>query len=174
MDTPAFDSSPDPDNPGWLNWQMTDATRYNGTVLGKMLVRSDGDKKARLRMYPEHRHSNLRNAVHGGVTLGFIDVAMFGASRMFGLIEAGAAVTLDLSVQFIGAGVIGEPLEAEVELLKETGRSLFMRGIVSQGDERRKSIVVTRSVFVNSYRVRMIRFWCLIVYQCVRLASERD
>jgi acyl-coenzyme A thioesterase PaaI-like protein len=83
-----------------------------------------------------NRHSNLRDAVHGGVTLGFIDVAMFGASRMFGLIEAGAAVTLDLSVQFIGAGVIGEPLEAEVELLKETGRLLFMRGIVSQGESR--------------------------------------
>eukprot|EP01041_Mallomonas_annulata_P030435 gene30435-52568_t len=61
---------------------------------------------------------------------------MFGASRMFGLIEAGAAVTLDLSVQFIGAGIIGEPLDAEVELLKETGRLLFMRGIVTQGDER--------------------------------------
>jgi acyl-coenzyme A thioesterase PaaI-like protein len=91
LDTPAFDSSPDPDNPGWLNWQMTDASRYNGTVLGKMLVRSEGDNKARLRMYPEHRHSNLRNALHGGVTLGFIDVAMFCASRLFGLIEAGAA-----------------------------------------------------------------------------------
>ena len=74
--------------------------------------------------------------MHGGVTLGFIDVAMFGASRMFGLIEAGAAVTLDLSVQFIGAGVINEPLEAEVELLKETGRLLFMRGNVSQGESR--------------------------------------
>lgn len=114
---------------------MTDATRYNGTVLGKMLVRQESTGKARLRMFPEHRHSNLRNAVHGGVTLGFIDVAMFGASRMFGLIEAGAAVTLDLSVQFIGAGVVGEPLDAEVELLKETGRLLFMRGLVTQGDE---------------------------------------
>ena len=100
-----------------------------------MLVRQEGTGKARLRMFPEHRHSNLRNAVHGGVTLGFIDVAMFGASRMFGLIEAGAAVTLDLSVQFIGAGVVGEPLDAEVELLKETGRLLFMRGLVTQGDE---------------------------------------
>jgi acyl-coenzyme A thioesterase PaaI-like protein len=61
---------------------------------------------------------------------------MFGASRILGLIEAGTAVTLDLSVQFIGAGVIGAPLEAEVELLKETGRLLFMRGIVSQGESR--------------------------------------
>lgn len=136
MDTPAFDSSADPDNPGWYKWQMTDASRYNGTVLGKMLVRSEGEGKARLRMFPEHRHSNLANAIHGGVTLGFVDVAMFGASRMFGLIEAGTAVTLDLSVQFIGAGVIGAPLDAEVELLKETGRLLFMRGLVLQGDNR--------------------------------------
>ncbi len=115
---------------------MTDPSRYNGTVLGKMLVRSEGEGKARLRMFPEHRHSNLRDAVHGGVTLGFIDAAMFGASRLFGSITAGTAVTLDLSVQFIGAGVIGKPLDAEVELLKETGRLLFMRGIVVQGDER--------------------------------------
>ena len=115
---------------------MTDATRYNGTVLGKMIIRSEGANNARLRMFPEHRHSNLRDSVHGGVTLGFIDVAMFGTSRILGLIEAGTAVTLDLSVQFIGAGVIGAPLEAEVELLEETGRLLFMRGIVSQGESR--------------------------------------
>ena len=115
---------------------MTDASRYNGTVLGKMLVRSEDSGKARLRMFPEHRHSNLTNAVHGGVTLGFVDVAMFGASRMFGLIDAGTAVTLDLSMQFIGAGVIGVPLDAEVELLKETGRLLFMRGLVLQGENR--------------------------------------
>ena len=136
METPAFDNSADPDNPGWLKWDMTDPSRYNGTVIGKILVRSDGEGKARLRMFPEHMHSNLSGVVHGGTTLGFIDVAMFGASRMFGLIEAGTAVTLDLSVQFIGAGVIGEALDAEVELLKETGRLLFMRGLIVQGDNR--------------------------------------
>ena len=136
MDTPAFDSSPDPENPGWFHWQMVDSSRYNGQVLGKLIVRSEGEGKARLRMFPEHRHSNLANAVHGGTTLGFIDVAMFGASRMFGLIEAGTAVTLDLSVQFIGAGRIGEPLDAEVELLRETRRLLFMRGLIVQGADR--------------------------------------
>ena len=115
---------------------MVDGSRYNGQVLGKLIVRSEGEGKARLRMFPEHRHSNLANAVHGGTTLGFIDVAMFGASRMFGLIEAGTAVTLDLSVQFIGAGRIGEPLDAEVELLRETRRLLFMRGLIVQGADR--------------------------------------
>ena len=115
---------------------MVDTSRYNGTVLGKMIVRSEGEGKARLRMFPEHRHSNLGNAVHGGTTLGFIDVALFGAARIFGLIDTGVAVTLDLSVQFIGAGRLNEPLDAEVELLKETQRLLFMRGLVVQGGDR--------------------------------------
>jgi uncharacterized protein (TIGR00369 family) len=136
LDTPAFDSCADPENPGWFHWQMIDATRYNGTVLGKLIVRKESEGIARLRMFPEHRHSNLGGAVHGGTTLGFIDVALFGASRMFGLIEAGTAVTLDLSVQFIGAGRINEPLDAEVELLKETRRLLFLRGLVVQGVDR--------------------------------------
>jgi acyl-coenzyme A thioesterase PaaI-like protein len=136
LDTPAFDTSPDPDNPGWYNWQMTDTSRYNGQTLGKMLLRPVDGGKALLRMYPEHRHSNLGNNVHGGATLGFIDVALFGAARMFGLIDTGMAVTLDLSVQFIGAGRINEPMDAEVELLKETRRLLFMRGLVVQGGEK--------------------------------------
>jgi uncharacterized protein (TIGR00369 family) len=136
LETPAFDTSPDPDNPGWFFWVMNDPTRYNGTVLGKLIARRQEDGTAALRMFPEHRHSNLGNNVHGGTLLGFIDVALFGAARMFGLIEAGTAVTLDLSTQFIGAGVINVPMDAEVELLKETRRLLFMRGLVLQQGNR--------------------------------------
>ena len=136
MTEPGFISQPDPDNPGWLTWTLRDATRFNGQVLGKMIVRSEGEGRARLRMFPTLKHSNLGNNLHGGTTLGFIDVSLFGAARMFGLIEAGTAVTLDLSVQFIGAGEIDVPLDSEVELLKETKRLLFMRGLVVQGDNR--------------------------------------
>jgi acyl-coenzyme A thioesterase PaaI-like protein len=139
LETKHFDNSPDPYNPGWLNWNMTDPTRYNGQTLGKMIVRledegSTGLVKARMRMFPEHKHSNLLDTVHGGAILGFIDVALFSASRMFGLIDIGSSVTLDLSTQFIGAGKIGEPMDAETELLKETHRLIFLRGLVLQGE----------------------------------------
>ena len=123
-----------PDHPGWMRWGFTDPTRYND-FLGPMLVKVEAGI-ARVRMTPERRHSNLRDNVHGGAMLGFIDVALFAASRSFGLITAGSAVTLDLSVQFIGGGRIGELLEAQVELLKETGRLLFLRGLVVQGEEK--------------------------------------
>jgi acyl-coenzyme A thioesterase PaaI-like protein len=77
----------------------------------------------------------LMNNLHGGLTLSLIDVALFSSSRMFGLIEAGTAVTLDLSVQFIGAGRANVPIDAVTELLKETRRLLFLRGIVEQEGE---------------------------------------
>ena len=124
----------DPDHPGWMRWGFTDPSRYN-SFLGPMLVKVEAGI-ARVRMTPERRHSNLRDNVHGGALLGFVDVALFAASRSFGLITAGSAVTLDLSTQFIGGGRIGEPIEAQVELLKETGRLLFLRGLVVQGDEK--------------------------------------
>ena len=133
-DDAAFLFGEDPDHPGWHSWKLRDETRYNG-FLGALLVRRDGDH-ARVRMTPEHKHSNLSGAVHGGTTLGFIDTALFAASRMFGLIEAGTAVTLDLSVQFMGAGQTGVTMEAEVELLRETRRLLFLRGLVTQGEEK--------------------------------------
>jgi uncharacterized protein (TIGR00369 family) len=130
-----FIAEPDPENPGWLNWRLSDPTRFNGQILGKMIVRQDADGKARTRMFPEHRHTNLMNNLHGGTILSLIDVALFSASRMYGLIEAGTAVTLDLSVQFIGAGKADEPIDAVSELLRETRRLLFLRGIVEQSGE---------------------------------------
>ena len=134
METPAFVSEPDPEHPGWLSWQLRDGSRYNGQILGKLLVRHGEKDKAWVRMFPELRHSNYSDNLHGGTVLGFIDVSLFGAARLFGMIDVGPAVTVDLSVQFIGAGKIDNPLDAEVELLRETGRLLFLRGLVVQGD----------------------------------------
>ena len=133
MTDPTFLYEEHPDHPGWMRWGFRDPTRYN-SFLGELIVRVE-EQRARVRMTPEHRHSNLADRVHGGALLGFIDVALFAASRGFGLLEAGTAVTLDLSTHFIGGGRVGEPLEAQVELLKETGRLLFLRGLVVQGDE---------------------------------------
>ncbi len=132
---PTFFEEADPENPGWRIWRLSDDRRYNAQAIGKLLIREEGPQRARVRMFPELRHSNLADALHGGATLGFIDVALFGASRIFGLIEAGTAVTVDLSTQFIGAGRINEPLDAVVDLLRETRRLLFLRGLVVQGPD---------------------------------------
>lgn len=132
-ESPFFSYEDDPGNPGWKLWRATDSSRFN-SLLGPLSVRIEGGV-ARVRMIPEHRHANLRDHVHGGALLGFIDVAMFAGCRGFGVLQAGGAVTLDLATQFIGGGRIGEAIEARVELLRETGRMIFVRGLVVQGEQ---------------------------------------
>ena len=123
----------DPDLPGWKRWSLTDTTRFN-SIFGPLSVLID-EGVARVRFSPGHEHSNLRGDVHGGALLGFMDMALFAAGRSFGVLTAGTAATLDLSAQFIaGAPVATGPVEARVELLRETRRFLFMRGLIVQGE----------------------------------------
>lgn len=128
---PAFLHEPDPEHPGWMKWGFRDPTRFNA-MLGRMIVRLEDDGRVRMRAFPDRSHSNLSDRVHGGALLGYIDVALFATARTHGLIEAGTAVTLDLSTQFIGAAAIGRPLDFVSEVLRETGRLLFIRGLAEQ------------------------------------------
>jgi acyl-coenzyme A thioesterase PaaI-like protein len=130
---PLIDHQPDPDHPGWWTWEAKRDTRFN-TVIGKLLVREDGPGKASCRMFPEERHANLGDMVHGGAILTFIDMALFAGGRLAGA-NVNRAVTLDLSTRFLGPGRIGVPMDAEIELLRETGRLIFLAGRVVQDGE---------------------------------------
>ncbi|MES2444397.1 MAG: PaaI family thioesterase, partial [Pseudomonadota bacterium] len=135
---PSFTFGDDPDHPGWSRWTISDTTRFN-SIFGPLSVKLE-DGIARVRFTPAHIHSNLRGHVHGGALLGFIDMAMFAAGRSFGVLTAGTAATLDLTTQFIaGAPLEAGVIEARVELLRETGRLLFLRGLIVQGE----SIIVS-------------------------------
>ncbi len=124
---------------GWIAWNLRDATRFNAMIEPLQVRReaalADGRPVARLRMMPRRQHSNLGNHVHGAITLALIDIALFASSHQFGVLNVGPAVTLDLSTQFISAGRIDEPLDAVTELVRETGRLVFLRGMVVQGPD---------------------------------------
>jgi uncharacterized protein (TIGR00369 family) len=132
----AFVHEPAADHPGWYSWDLADQTRFNAQTMGRMLVRREtlpgGTPAVRLRMFPERRHSNLLDAVHGGVTLALIDISLFTGLRLLLDGDAAGAVTLDLSTQFIGAGHVGQPLDAVSEVLRETRRLVFVRGTIEQ------------------------------------------
>ena len=134
--TTDFIRQPAADYPGWDTWDLADQTRFNAQTMGRLFVREEIVSGARpvmrLRMFPEHRHSNLLDAVHGAVTLALIDISLFAAVRLLLGGDAGGSVTLDLSTQFIGAGRIAEPLDALCEVLRETRRLVFLRGTVEQ------------------------------------------
>ncbi|MDJ0977845.1 MAG: PaaI family thioesterase [Erythrobacter sp.] len=117
---------------GWYTWNLIDRTRYNTQVLGEMWVRTEGDL-CRLRMFPERRHTNLADNIHGAVSLGLIDIALFATLHMIGQGDAGPSVTVELSTQFVGPGDPTQPLDAVSEITQETGRMMFARGQCVQG-----------------------------------------
>jgi uncharacterized protein (TIGR00369 family) len=130
---PLIRHDPDPDHPGWWTWALADETRFNA-VIGKLLVRAGEPGYATCRMFPEEAHANLGDMVHGGAILTFIDMALFAGGRLAGA-NVMRAVTLDLSTRFLAPGKVGVPLDAEVELLRETKRLAFFAGKVVQEGE---------------------------------------
>jgi acyl-coenzyme A thioesterase PaaI-like protein len=127
---PAIRHEPDPDHPGWWTWDLPDGDRYNAT-LGKLLVRGEGEGRARCRIFPGKLQSNLGEAVHGGAILTFIDMAMFAGGHAAGA-DIGPSVTLDLSAHFLSGARLRAPLDATVEVLRESKRLASMRGLVEQ------------------------------------------
>ena len=128
-----FEHGPDPENPGWHHWNLKDDTLFNSAVMGKLITRKEGDK-CRLRMFPERKHENLQGIIHGAVTLGLIDISMFTTMHVVGSGNAGPSVTLELSTQFIGGADPARPLDAVTEIMRETGKLVFVRGEVVQED----------------------------------------
>lgn len=139
---------------GWFTWNMVDRTRFNTAVLGEMRVRREG-AQCRLRMFPERRHTNLVDNIHGAVTLGLIDIALFAAMHINGNGEAGPSVTVELSTQFVGGGDPMRPLDAVTEIVRETGRMLFLRGFATQPRaEGGEDIIASYSGIVRKMRSR--------------------
>lgn len=134
---PRFICEPATDNPGWLRWRLSNPTLFNEAVLGPVLVRAedggaDGFGKVRVRIIPQHHHRNNSGNIHGAVTLALIDIALFAAMKVLRDVDAAGSVTLGIDTQFIGTGNAGLPLDALVEVLRETGRLGFLRGLVVQ------------------------------------------
>lgn len=124
---------------GWISWNITDQRRFNA-LLEPLMVRVEpeqtpGMPRGRLRMLPTIQHSNLGDAVHGAVTLGLIDISLFAVPIQHGLLGDGFSVTLDLNTQFVGAGMLGQPLDCVTEVVRSTRRLLFLRGLVVQGPD---------------------------------------
>ena len=131
---PGFSFAPDPENPGWLRLSTADPTRFNGTVLGRTVVRAEGADHCRVRIFPQHHLTNNLGTIHGGATLGLIDISLFCTMTLLRGVAAESALTLGIDAQFIGAAITSKPLDCVVEVLRETRRLGFLRGLVEQDD----------------------------------------
>ncbi|CAA9387863.1 MAG: hypothetical protein AVDCRST_MAG15-268 [uncultured Rubellimicrobium sp.] len=132
---------PDPDHPGWLSYGDFTPGSF-AAATGKLLFRADGQGRGICRMQVEERHLNLGGSIHGGAVMSFIDMALFAAGRCAGVSE-GHYVTLDLTTHFIARGRAGLPLEAHVELVRQTRSLAFLQGVVRQDGQPCYSFIGT-------------------------------
>ncbi len=116
---------------GWIRWEGK-AARF-GEMLGGHWHRVV-DGVGELRADPEDRHLNNNGFLHGGYLMSIADQALFTIARGRLSREVGA-VTLTCNSEFLGAGVAGKPIFATGEVLRETGKMLFIRGLLSQAGE---------------------------------------
>jgi acyl-coenzyme A thioesterase PaaI-like protein len=128
------------DAQGFTVW-ASDSDDFNA-IYGPVRIRIEG-AKVRCRVETGQRRSNTLGGVHGGFMLAFLDQVLFLAPATLGLIEIGRAVTLSQSSQFLAQGRLDEPLDAVVEVVAETGRLLFQRGLMMQGDRMLLSFEAT-------------------------------
>jgi uncharacterized protein (TIGR00369 family) len=124
----------DPQHSGWYSWGEFPSGTF-AAATGKLLFRPDGPGQARCRIFPDESMLNMGGSIHGGAVMSFIDMALFAGGRCAGMDE-GHYVTLDCSVQFVGRGRAGVPLDAEVRLVRQTrGGHVFFIGICEQDGE---------------------------------------
>ena len=130
----AFGYRSDPDQPGWL---VRPASSDGGflDVYGELRVRAETQRRARMTVAPDQRHLNIVGTLHGGFLMAIVDHALFAAPMALGIENAAGGVTIDASVQFLAPAKDGRPLEAVVDVLRETRRMIFMRGLIEQDGE---------------------------------------
>jgi uncharacterized protein (TIGR00369 family) len=124
---------PDENNPGWFTYGDFPSGSF-AAATGRLLFRPDGPGRGLCRMFPTEAHQNLGGSLHGGAVMSFIDMALFAGGRCAG-VQQGHYVTLDLTTHFLARGRPGVPLEARVELVRQTRSLSFLQGVVFQEDE---------------------------------------
>jgi len=123
----------DPDHPGWYSWGDFPRSSF-AAATGRLLFRPDGPGRGICRMFPTEAHMNMGGSIHGGAVMSFVDMACFAGGRCAGMQE-GHYVTLDLATHFLARGKAGIPIDAHVELVRQTRNLVFIQGVVRQDGE---------------------------------------
>ena len=126
-------ATPDAEHEGWFSWGDFPRGSF-AAATGRLLFRPDGEGRARTRIFPTDQLTNMGGSIHGGAVMSFIDMSLFAGGLCAGM-QRGHYVTLDLTTHFLARGRPGPPLEAEVELVRQTRSLAFMQGVVRQDGE---------------------------------------
>jgi acyl-coenzyme A thioesterase PaaI-like protein len=119
---------------GWAAWSDPHPDTFLHAI-GRSYLRSDEPGRARVALETRPGHRNRLDSLHGGFIAAFADHAYFAGLWVMGHVAQVHGLTVDLSMQYMGVGRVGPRLLADVELLRETGRMMFLRMLITQEDQ---------------------------------------
>ena len=120
---------------GWRAWHARADGRFVdglGDVYYRDEAGPDGKPGILSCIETGRQHSNGLGYLHGGFLMAFIDVTLFATIRQ--QLQQSAAVTLQCSTDFMGAGVFGKRLEGRGQVVKETGKLVWVSGTLTQDE----------------------------------------
>ena len=99
---------------------------------GPFYVRRVGEDVT-IGMAVEHRHCNSAGAMHGGMMATFADVAMTVGANIVAR-SSRFLVTLNLSLDYVGAGKDGDWIEAPIHVIRTTKTYIFAQSVAAKAD----------------------------------------
>lgn len=120
---------------GWTRWHAEDYGRWSDLMGPSWFKWSGGEfgqGTVTCRLPTEKRHANWQDHLHGGFLMSFIDQVLFAVAMPS--LQANSAVTLTCNTEFTGGGMVGEPIDGTGLIVKETGKTIFIRGELHQTD----------------------------------------
>jgi uncharacterized protein (TIGR00369 family) len=114
------------------NWlRMEDEGFFE--LIGPVFYQPSNGTSARFQFRAEPKHRNRNNVVHGGMLMAFADRGMGATSRQSA--PARRQATIQLNVQFIREARIGDLVEMECRIVRETRSLVFIEGTITSGDD---------------------------------------
>src|SRR5262249_17826366 len=102
-------------------------------IFGPIRVLPRESGRARVKIDPPPLLNSATGAIHGGALAGYVDIVIFAGGVGAGVrFTGGGASTVELSIQYLTQAYVGQPLEAELEVLRDGGRLVFVRGTIEQ------------------------------------------
>lgn len=98
-----------------------------GTFLGVIFTEYHSGK-ATVELDITKDHLNIGGTVHGGIINGLLDIALSAAVTSAFLEKSKAVVTLQMNVNFLRAGELGDKLIARGEIVKMGSTIIYVEG----------------------------------------------
>ena len=117
----------------WAGWHYYPGGDPYEDLVGPFYSRID-DKGPICAFRPERRRMNGGMFMHGGCIMSFADFCLFEIAREPLSQSGGNSVTATFNGEFVGAAVEGEIVECRGEVVKAGRSMVFVRGLITQGD----------------------------------------